>query len=58
MERNNIVYMLIGALFGSLLTIIVAATVVDNHNASMMKAMGMHTDGASHSMNMDSMEGM
>lgn len=58
MKRNNILYMLIGALFGSLLTIIVAATVVDNHNANMMKAMGMHTDGANHSMNMNNMEGM
>lgn len=58
MKRANILYMLIGVLFGSVLTIIVAATAVDSHNSSMMKAMGMHTDGTSHSMNMDDMEGM
>lgn len=58
MKRADILYMLIGALFGSMLTIIVAATIVDNHNSSMMKAMGMHTDGTNHSMNMKNMEGM
>lgn len=58
MKRDNILYMVIGVLFGSVLTIIVATTAVDNHSANIMKAMGMHTDGANQSMDMDDMEGM
>ena len=55
MKRDNILYMVMGVLFGSLLTIIIAATVVNSHESGMMKAMGMHTDGTNHSMNIEGM---
>ena len=61
-SKEALLYGIIGLLAGSLITIIVATTAVNNHNDGMMKMMGMHTDGNSHSnmqnMNDTNMPGM
>jgi len=49
-SKEAVLYGVIGLLAGSLITIIVATTAVNNHNNGMMRMMGMHTDGNDHSM--------
>lgn len=54
MKKESILYGVIGLLAGSLISLVVATAAVNNHNDSMMRMMGMHTDGNNHSMqNMD-----
>ena len=61
-NKEAVLYGIIGLLAGSLVTIIIATTAVNNHNDGMMKMMGMHTDGNDHSnmqnMNDTNMPGM
>lgn len=61
-NKEAILYGIIGLLTGSLITIIVATTSVNNHNGTMMQMMGMHTDSNDHgntqNMNDTNMPGM
>lgn len=61
--KEAVLYGIIGLLAGSLISIVVATTAVNNHNGNLMKMMGMHTDGKGNTMmNTDNsnmnMEGM
>jgi len=51
-NKEAVLYGIIGLLTGSLITIIVATTAVNRHNDSMMRMMGMHTNGQGYNMNM------
>lgn len=55
-NKEAVLYGTIGLLTGSLITIIIATTAVNQHSNGMMEMMGMHTDGNNHSM-MQNMEG-
>lgn len=52
-SKEAVLYGIIGLLTGSLITIIVATTAVNNHHDGTMQMMGMHTDGNDHNMNMN-----
>ena len=45
MKKESVVYGIIGLLTGSLITIVVASSAVNNNNMPMMRMMGMHQTG-------------
>jgi uncharacterized protein (DUF305 family) len=61
MNKESMLYMIIGVLGGSLLTLVIATTSVNADNRGMMGMMGMHSNQATtktdNSMGMDAMTG-
>lgn len=58
-NKEAVLYGIIGLLTGSLITLIFAVYAVNNNHTSMMKAMGMHTNSAqTQQMNNMNMPGM
>lgn len=57
-NKEAVLYGIIGLLTGSLLTIIMATTAVNHHNNSMMNMMGMHTNGQGYNMDMSNNSNM
>jgi uncharacterized protein (DUF305 family) len=57
MNKEPILYGIIGLLAGSLLTVVVATTAVNANNTGMMRMMGMHTSNQTNMTDEDNMHG-